>query len=181
MVDGDGLRGSEEAREGLEKAPEESGSESGQKTASGNARKRNRTTFGPDNPPPKSPGRPKKNKTIVVPPEPVLEDGKPAHLAACEAAILWTHDELPQNPLVRHYVEIKQKSPLALNTVWRRLSDEFEAGQKGQEEEKSVDRPPDEDDPTSDKVIASLEDWLERHRKAALKTAAELSTGKRAK
>lgn len=142
--------------------------------------------WGPDNPPPKSPGRPPKAKK---PPEPVLEEGLPANLAACRAAVAWNHEELPQDNLVRVYVDLKNRSPASFIDKLMKLENKFEEETRAKhakladpdaEEAPAASHEADllPPDPVTDKVIGYIDAWLDRHRRKAVEEAAQILSGR---
>lgn len=139
------------------------------KTANRKAKKRPgwipANAFGPNNPPPKSPGRPKK----PLPPEPVLEEGIPAQLAAMRAAAHWQYDTLPQLAVVRFLVNLKKKNPLGFNSQWQAQERAFLKLGGGFPAPDEPDLPEAADTPeavacgVTPKVVETMEEWLSRH------------------
>lgn len=121
------------------------------------------TAWGPNNPPPKSPGRPPK----FVPPEPVLEAGVPDQLAAMRAAAHWSFDTFPKLEIVRFYVALKKKNPLGFSREWQTQEKAFSRS-GGDDSLPAVDSGAER--VTCDvtpKIVETMEAWLARHLAAA--------------
>jgi hypothetical protein len=138
--------------------------------------KRNETTWGEENPPPVSPGRPRKD-----PDEPVLEEGYPVKFAAIRAALGWDHEQLPKHLEVRIYVEMRRRSIKEFMAEFRRLEGEWEQSQKpASVSDGSPDPSERVEDPVGERVVEDIEAWLEKHRLAALARAEAIERGERA-
>lgn len=84
--------------------------------------------WGPDNPPPKSPGRPRANNPLdPLGDERRADPGVGDRLAAIRAAMKWRGGQPPKDATVKFYWELRKKNVREFGLVWDRLEKEREA------------------------------------------------------